>query len=122
MISTWKRKENHVRKILSERFNVNFKERKVPLLGSTKGYKFDLVSPDASVVGEIKTQVYSMPSGRIPYAKIAHVSEACLLLINAKDAKRRLLVFTDREFYEEYKKTRQGQIVEFNGIELILIE
>lgn len=122
MVSTWKGKENYVREILSKEFGVRLQECKVPLLGTNEGYKFDLVSPDGFIVGEIKSQVYSMPSGRKPHAKIAHVSEACLLLLDAKGAKRRLLVFTDKEFYEQYKKNRQGQIAEFNGIELILIE
>lgn len=116
------KKEAYVREVLDKRFGVNFVEREVPLRGTNKGYKFNLVSPDGSIVGEIKTYVYSLPSGSRPSAKIAHASEACLFLIHAEGAKRKLSVFTDKEFYENYKRERQGQIATFNGIELILVE
>ena len=122
MTANWKKKENFVRKVLSKRYGAIFEEREVHLLGTKKGYKFDLVSSDGSIVGEVKSYVYSMPSGGRPSGKIAHASEACLFLMHAKGAKRKLLIFTDKEFFENYKKERQGQIAEFNGIELILVE
>jgi len=42
--------------------------------------------------------------------------------MHAKGAKRKLLVLTDREFYKNYKRERQGRIAESNGIEIILVE
>lgn len=122
MVSRWLEKEAYVREALGKEFGIKLVERKVPLRGTNKGYKFDLVSPDGSIVGEVKSYVYSLPSGGRPSAKIAHASEACLFLMHAEGAKRKLLVFTVREFYENYKRERQGQIAEFNGIELILVE
>lgn len=122
MRSNWKEKEDYVRQILSKKLGVVLSEREVPLNGARKGYRFDLVSLDGSIVGEVKSYVYSLPSGSRPSAKIAHASEACLFLIHARGAKKRLLVFTDREFYENYRRERQGQIAVHNGIELVLVE
>jgi hypothetical protein len=122
MASRWREKEKYVREALSRCFGVRLEEREVPLRSLNESYRFDLVSPDGSIVGEIKTYVYSQPSGRKPYAKIAHASEACLFLMHAEGAGKRLLVFTDREFYENYKKGRQGRIAELNGIEITLVE
>jgi hypothetical protein len=122
MVSKWRKKEDYVRKALTKKFGIEFKEMKVPLRGLDKGYKFDLVSVDGSIVGEIKTYTYSLPSGSRPSAKIAHASEACLFLMHAQGAKRKLLVFTDREFYNKFKRERQGRMAEYNGIEIILVE
>jgi hypothetical protein len=101
---------------------VPLNEREVSLRGAKTGYKFDLVSPDGSIVGEIKTYKSPTSGGKRPSAKIAHASDACLLLLAAETAKKRLLVFTDRNFYELFKSERQGQIAEFFGIEIRLIE
>ena len=122
MVSNWRKKEEYVRKVLGKRFGVKFEEREVPLQGLDGSYRFDLVSLDGSIVGEVKTYIYSLPSGSRPSAKIAHASEACLFLMHAQDAKRKLLVFTDREFHHNYKKERQGRIAESNGIEILLVE
>jgi hypothetical protein len=117
-----KEKEEYVRKVLSKKFGVKLEECNVPLRGTTETYKFDLVSPDRSIVGEVKTFVYSIPSGRPPFRKIAHASEACWFLIHAEGVRRRFLVFTDKEFYENYKESRQGQMAKDDGIEIKLVE
>jgi len=122
MASEWSKKEEYVRQILSKEFRTNLEEHTVRLHGLNESYRFDLVSPDGSIVGEIKTYAYNLPSGSRPSGKIAHASEACLFLMHAEGAKRRLLVLTDRDFYENYKKERQGRMAELNGIEIILVE
>lgn len=86
-------KEEYVRKVLSEKFGVEFEEREVPLRGTDKPYRFDLVSPDGSIVGEVKTYVSPTKSGKRPSAKIAHASEGCLFLMHAEGAKRRYLIY-----------------------------
>jgi hypothetical protein len=117
-----KEKEEYVRNILSEKFGVKFKERKVPLRGTDKMYKFDLVSPNGSIIGEVKNYVSPTKSGKRPSAKIAHASEGCLFLMHAEGAKKRLLILTDRNFYTLYKNARQGQMAKANGIEIMLVE
>ena len=122
MKTPWTEKEEYVRKILSEEFRVKFEEREVPLRGTDKPYRFDLVSPDGSIVGEVKTYVSPTKGGKRPSAKIAHASEGCLFLMHAEGAKKRLLILTDRNFYTLYKNERQGQMAESNGIEIMLVE
>ena len=119
---SWQEKEEYVRKVLSEKFGVKFEERKVPLRGTDKPYRFDLVSPDGSIIGEVKTYVSPTKSGKRPSAKIAHASEGCLFLMHAEGAKRRLLILTDRNFYALYKNERQGRMVEADSIEIMLVE
>lgn len=122
MVLDWHKKEMYIRKVLSKKFNTNLEEKNVLLEGINGKYRFDLVSSDGEIVGEIKSYKYELPSGGRPSAKIAHASEACLFLMHAKNAKRRLLVFSEKEFYEHYRKERQGQLAEHNGIEIILVE
>jgi hypothetical protein len=118
----WKEKEKSVRRELEKEFGVPLKERAVPLRGAKTGYKFDCVSSDGSIVAEVKTYKSPTSGGKRPSAKIAHASDACLLLMATEKAKRKLLIFTNRNFYELYKSERQGQIAESNGIEIRLIE
>ena len=72
---SWQKKEEYVRKILSRKFGVKFEDREVPLRGTDKTYRFDLVSPDGSIVGEVKTYVSPTKGGKRPSAKVAHASE-----------------------------------------------
>jgi hypothetical protein len=120
--SIWRKKEELIRVVLEKEFRVHLEEREVSLRRAKTGYKFDLVSPDGSIVGEIKTYKSPTSGGKRPSAKIAHASDACLLLLAAENAKKRLLIFTNKNFYELYKSERQGQIAESNGIEIRLIE
>lgn len=119
---SWKEKEEYVRKVLSRKFGVKLEEREVALRGTDKTYRFDLVSPDGSVVGEVKTYVSPTKGGKRPSAKMAHASEGCLFLMHAEGAKKRLLILTDRNFYTLYKNERQGQMAEADGVQIILVE
>jgi hypothetical protein len=121
MTPDWKDKENYVRQVLSKKLGTRLAERRVRLRGTQKFYKFDFVSPDGSIVGEVKT---SKPrkSGKKPHGKIANTSEACLFLIAAEGANRKLLVLTDKEFYSIYTQQRQARIAEAFGLELLLVE
>jgi len=121
LVPIWKEKEDYVRKMLSEKLNSELKERNVQLRGTNRGYKFDLVSPDGSIVGEVKTFT-PRKLGKKPHGKIANTSEACLFLMAAEGAKKRFLVLTDKEFYNIYMRQRQAKIAEASGIEIILVE
>jgi hypothetical protein len=114
MKAKWRRREEKVREALERELGVSLPEKKVFLTGTDRAYKFDMVSSDGTIVGETKT--YTWRGKRIPYAKIAHASEACLFLLHAKDAKTRLLVLTDREFYQHYVRSRQGLMVQADGV------
>ena len=116
----WKEKEKSVRQVLERRFRVSLEEKNVSLRGTDSSYRFDLVSPDGKIVGEIKT--YTIGKRKMPHAKIAHTSDAALFLLHAKGAKKRLLVLTDPSFYRLYLRTRQGQMVQHDGVTLELIK
>jgi hypothetical protein len=107
--------------VLSKKFGVKLEERKVKLKGVNKSYKFDLVSPDGSIVGEVKNFT-PRKFGKKPHGKIANTSEACLFLIAAEGAKRKVLVLTNNDFYSIYMQERQARIAEAFGIEFLLIE
>lgn len=115
----WRTKEENVRKALQEELGKSLPKKDVVLTGADKPYEFDMVSLDGTIVAETKTYTVgkSYPK-RYPYAKVAHTSEACLFLLHAKDAKKRLLVLTDRDFYKLYVGTRQGQMVQTQGVEI----
>ena len=97
---SWQDKEKKVRETLGKEFETCFREKPLTL---TTGYqhRFDLVSEDSKVVGEIKTDKYTKKAyenTRLPRAMVA-----CryLELVNANT---KLLVFTDRQFYERFKE------------------
>lgn len=74
----------------------------------------------------VRVWVESFPSLKLPIvahdAKIAHTSDAALFLLHAKGAKKRMLVLTDPSFYRLYLRTRQGQMVQRDGVTLELIK
>jgi hypothetical protein len=119
---SWKYDEDNVRIIMSRQIGVPLMESEVHLKGIDDVYRFDMVSPDGKIVGEIKTYTWELPSGGRPAAKIAHSSEACFFLLMAEGADRRLLVFTNHEFYENFRTLRQCKLAEANGIEIILVD
>jgi hypothetical protein len=134
MTASWKEKEDKVREILERELKVELPKKEVSLTGAREPYEFDMVSPDGTVVGETKS--YTLGKGypeTKPWAKVAHTSEACLFLKHAKDAKKRLLVLTDRRFHDFYvegeKKAgingkggrRQAQMVKADGITITYV-
>jgi hypothetical protein len=123
MASEWKEKQERVRAVLEKEFGVGLSEWEAALRGTkNRGCKFDLVSPDGSIVGEVKTFTPIKNGRHKPFAKISGTSEACFFLIHAKRAKKRLLVLTDREFFELYKRERSAEIAESEGVDIRLVE
>lgn len=114
-----KEKEEYVRNVLSGKFGVKFEERGIPLRGADKTYRFDLVSPDGSIVGEVKGGQYK---GGNKSTALARLSDACLFLLHARGVKKRLLVLTEKTLYELFKNERQGQMAETDGIEIMLVK
>ena len=113
-------KETRARKVLELRFGVPLPETEVPVSGGVV-YKFDLVSPDRKIVGEIRASGFPA-RGKLRETQIAEMCEACLFLLGAKEADMRLLVFTEREFYEPFVKTRQARVAASMGVELLQVE
>ncbi len=113
-------KETRARKTLELRFGVPLPETEVPVSGGVV-YRFDLVSPDRKVVGEIRASGFPV-RGKLRDTQIAEMCEACLYLLGAEGAKRRLLVFTEREFYEPFIKTRQARVAASMGVELLQVD
>lgn len=118
MNMSWQKKEEYVRKVLSKKFGVKLKECKVPLRGTTETYKFDLVSPDRFIVGEVKGAKYK---GGNKSTALARLSDACMFLLHAEGARKRLLVLTEKSLYDLFISERQGQMVEADGIEIMLM-
>jgi len=114
MKAKWRTKEEKVREALERELGKCLPEKNVLLTGTDSTYKFDMVSPDGTIVGETKTNTWR--GNREPYTKMAHASEACLFLLHAKDAKKRLLVLTDPKFAKHYAESRQGQMVQADGV------
>lgn len=95
VVSTWANArafEQHAAKFLSELWDAHLRERLVVMRGGVTK-KFDLVSEDASIVGDAK--FYKNIS--VPAAKWSTIAEYVWLLQNV-DATRRFMVFgLDRE-------------------------
>lgn len=110
-------KEARARKVLELRFGIPLPEAEVPISGGVV-YKFDLVSPERKIVGEIRAS--GLPQrGRLRDTQVAEMSEACLFLLGAPSAKRRLLVLTEFEFYEPFVETRPAKVAASMGVELL---
>jgi len=103
-VSNAKEFEDLARRVMSEYFGVELRERKKP--GWPK--KFDLVSPDYRIVGDAK--YFTMVRGKhLPPAKFAVISEHVWMLENI-DAEIKFLVFgNDKrvplEWLKRYGKT-----------------
>ena len=119
MLPKWQEKENKVRHILEKERGESFEQRVVPLVGADRGYKFDLVSSDGTIVGEVKTAEYK---GGNKSTAVARLSDACLLLLGAKGAKKKMLILTDKRLFELFREERQGRIAAKNGIEIRLVK
>ena len=109
-MNSWLVKEQKVREILSKRFNKVLKEMALPLgrkpNGETKMHKFDLVSSDRKLVGEVKASKFSnKTTGKSGYSSTrrARLLEACFYLANVKSAKK-YLVLTNEDLYREFNE------------------
>lgn len=106
----WQEKEERVRRMLGKRLNTTFKKKRLPIGfksdGTRKEHEFDLVSLDGEIIGEVKTFKPLKGGGR-PSGKIDTTFQACYLLEKV-EARRKLLVLTNKEFYMRFKKESDG--------------
>ncbi|MGD0978093.1 MAG: hypothetical protein ABR962_03010 [Candidatus Bathyarchaeia archaeon] len=115
----WEEKVDRIKEVLEQEIHMTLTKQGLPLQGSDKRYNFDLVSPDQKIVIEVKTEKYE---GGNPTSAVVRLSEACLLLIAAKNAKKRILVLTDEPLYKLFKEERQGKMMALLGIEIRFIK
>jgi len=123
-MSKYYRKEGKVRKILSEQLKINIAKRKLVYAHDKEGlpkiHEFDLVAntENGLLIGEVKSSSYSSQS-RYQTTKFWRVLGACIYLEKVK-ASRKILVLTEKEFFEHFKVDSEGLISE--DIEVMLIE
>jgi hypothetical protein len=114
-MSEWKRAEDEVKTILERDLRTELGSQVVlPLRGSDKGYRFDLVSKDKTIVIEIKTSRYK---GVRPYSIVSRLSDACLLLLGT-DTEKKFLVLTDHDLWKMFMDTRQRKIASAMGVQV----
>ena len=111
-------KESLVREYLSEEFEVTFSKGILPLKTRRK-HEFDLVAQtqDGRIVGEIKTDKHTDKgylTTRFPRAMLA-----CRYL-ELVDAKKKLMVFTDEQFYQRFEQDSEGLLMD--NIEIMLVK
>jgi hypothetical protein len=108
--------EDHVRDVLSARYQVVFRRERVRL--QPGGYhEFDAVSGNGRVVASVKT-AGTQGGGRHPATKVAScVAE--LYFLSLARAHRRILVLTSAEFHGRFLQAMAGKIP--NGVEIMYI-
>lgn len=107
--------ERVVRNQLETMLGVSLKKRKLVIAYDSKNkpqiHEFDLVSDDMNIVGEIK-------SGKKSRSTYLGALSDCFFLTKI-EAKKKLLILTDKEFYTYFKVYSEGVIP--NNIDVMLI-
>ncbi len=114
MKSRGKKIEQKVRDKLTKEFGIPLSERELVMGRRSTGdpipHKFDLVSDDKKLVGEVKSYKFSnKTTGKAGYTSTrkARLLEACFYLGKVK-AKTKLLVLTNKKLYKEFSKDMDG--------------
>ena len=117
-------KEERIREILSRELNTQVRKEKLVIGhrgdGSTIVHEFDIVArtEEGLMIGEVKASTYGNEA-RFITTKFHRVLTACVYLGKVKAA-RKLLILTERKFYERFKEQSNGLIDK--DIEVRLIE
>lgn len=103
-----------MRRNLEKRYHTTFStsrtQRTIKLPGGE--HQFDLVSSEAK---------YPPTEKPLP-TKVGDVSRDILLLLGVKRAKRRLMVLTNKKFFNFFINTMQARIANSLGVKTILVE
>jgi hypothetical protein len=124
MEDEYRGKEERIREILSREFNTQVRKGKLVIGyrsdGSAIVHEFDIVAKteEGLIIGEVKASRYGTEA-RFITTKFHRVLTACLYLGKVKAA-RKLLILTERKFYERFKEQSDGLID--NDTEVRLIE
>jgi len=107
--------EQLVRKFLEKMFGTSLRKRKLVVGYDSKRkpqiHEFDLVSDGMDIIGEIK-------SGKNSRGNYVRTLADCVFLSKVK-AKKKVLVLTDKEFYDYFKTNSEGVIQK--NIEIIYV-
>jgi len=116
-------KEELVKRALETRFHTSFlRDRKAQTIRTLGGeHSFDLVSSKVRIIGEVKSTQYPAAEKSLP-TKVGDVSRDIILLLGVKRAKRRILVLTDKKFFDFFINTRQARIANSLGVKTILVD
>lgn len=111
--------EPYIRNNLQKEMGCNFYDKDKKLILITGGtHKFDIVSLDKSIIGDIKSSQIRK-NGKVGAGTIKSAFFDIYMLTLIK-AKKKIMVFTDTEFYNLFKRRSVGKIPP--DIEIILIE
>jgi hypothetical protein len=113
--------EETAKQWLQAEFNGHFSRTNLQVGSKSNGkpamHNFDLVSEDNQIVAEVKSHQLTK-SGNIPSGKISDTYQACFMLEKVS-AKKKLLILTDPNFYEIFKRYSEGKISK--EIEIVLL-
>ncbi len=111
--------EPYVRNNLQKEMGCNFYDKDKKLILITGGtHKFDIVSLDKSIIGDIKSSQLRS-NGKIGTGAIKSVFFDIYMLTLIK-AKKKIMVFTDTEFYNLFKRRSVGKIPA--DVKIVLVE
>ncbi len=114
--------EAYVRSELARRFGQPFTKQVLVVGqrsdGSDATREFDAVSADGHIVAGIKSSSGKTSGGSHPSGKVATAYQE-LYFLSLAQAERRILVLTDPEFHEIFKRHSDGRLA--HGLELLLI-
>ena len=113
-IECWVRDNQLPRKFPSYQFNKRFLE-----LITGGRHEFDAVSKDVSIVAGIKTHSWTTRGGNKPAGKKANLYQE-LYFLNLVEAKKKYLVLTNEDTYDNFKHESDGKIA--NGIEIVFCQ
>ena len=116
-----KNAETKAKEWLESKYNENFVKRNLPVGtksdGTSAQHSFDLVSKDNQIVVEVKSHRLTK-SGNNPSGKISDTYHASAMLEKV-NAQKKLLILTDSDFFELFKRYSDGKIS--SKIELVLL-
>lgn len=109
-----------VTQYLPNHFKKQFKGKSIPL---TWGgcFNFDAVSEDGEIIACISTSAAKTVSGKSAAGKYHKIKADALYLLNANNAKKRFLIFTEKDMYSHFLKEKEAGRFPLE-IELLFVE
>jgi hypothetical protein len=111
--------EPYVREWLGEKFGTTFERRDLPLEGCEAEQSFDAVSADKKIVACIRFSSGLTSGGKFPTGKRDAALRDLYFLLLVK-AEKKLMVLTDREFFELFSDRKRFKI--HSSIEVVHCE